>query len=132
MTNDQVRNLLCERFPRTFARDPAGRQPLKRGIDSDLVARLDGTVSRSAIKRVLGIYTSCLEYRATLIEGAARIDLDGNQAGAVTAGEAEHALATRPAKTEPTPSTPPTAPPQPKRLSLDDLRRAARERKGLA
>ena len=119
-------------FPQDIRRNPSGCQPLKLGIDHDLVARLGGMVSRSALKRALGIYTSCLEYRATLIEGAARIDLDGNQAGAVTAGEAEHALATRPAKTEPTPSTPPTAPPQPKRLSLDDLRRAARERKGLA
>ena len=132
MNDDQILDLLCERFPKALARDPARRQPLKRGIDRDLVARLDGTVSRSGIKRVLGIYTSCLEYRATLIEGAARIDLDGNPAGAVTAGEAEHALAPRPAKTKPTPSTLPTPPPQPKRLSLDDLRRAARERKGLA
>ena len=133
MTNDQVRNLLCERFPRTFARDPAGRQPLKRGIDSDLVARLDGTGSRSAIKRVLGIYTSCPEYRARLIEGATRIDLDGNPAGAVTAGEAAYALAPRPAKkTKPTTSPAPQPSPQPKRLGLEDLRRAARLRKGLA
>jgi ProP effector len=132
MNDDQILELLCERFPRTFARNPSGRQPLKLGIDRDLVARLGGIVSRSALKRALGIYTSCLEYRATLIEGAARIDLDGNPAGAVTAGEAEHALAPRPAKTKPTPSTLPTPPPQPKRLSLDDLRRAARLRKGLA
>ena len=132
MNNDQILELLCERFPRTFARNPAEQQPLKRGIDRDLVARLDGTVSRSALKRVLGDYTACPEYRAKLIEGAARIDLDGNPAGAVTAGEAEHALAIRPAKTKPTPSTPSAPPPKPKRLSLDDLRRAARLRRGLA
>ena len=72
MNDDQILDLLCERFPGTFVRNPAERQPLKRGIDRDLVARLDGTVSRSGIKRVLGIYTSCLEYRATPIEGAAR------------------------------------------------------------
>src|SRR6516162_7730588 len=105
MNDDQILELLCERFPRTFARDPAERPPLKRGIDRDLVARFDGTVSRSALKRVLGIYTACPEYRARLIEGAARIDLDGNPAGVVTAGEAAYALAPRAAKTKPTPST---------------------------
>ena len=129
MKNDQILDLLCERFPETFARDPAERQPLQRGIDRDLVSRLDGTVSRSALKRVLGIYTACPEYRARLIEGAARLDLDGNPAGAVTAGEAEHALAPAPMKTKPTPL--PEAP-KPKRASLDDLRTAARQRKGLA
>ena len=130
MSDDQILELLCERFPGTFARNPAERQPLQRGIDRALVACLGGIVSRSALKRMLSIYTACPEYRATLIEGAARIDLDGNPAGAVTAREAAYALAPRPAKTKPTPSTPPA--PKPKRLSLDDLRRAARQRKGLA
>ena len=130
MSDDQILELLCERFPGTFARNPAERQPLQRGIDRALVARLGGIVSRNALKRVLSIYTACPEYRATLIEGAARIDLDGNPAGAVSAREAAYALAPRPAKTKPTPSTPPA--PKPKRLSLDDLRRAARQRKGLA
>ena len=116
-------------FPQDIRRNPSGCQPLKLGIDHDLVARLGGMVSRSALKRALGIYTSCLEYRATPIEGAARVDLDGNPAGAVTAGEAEHALAPAPMKTKPTPL--PEAP-KPKRASLDDLRTAARQRKGLA
>jgi ProP effector len=133
MNDDQILELLCERFSRTFARNPAERQPLKRGIDRDLVARLDGTVSRSAIKRVLGAYVASPEYRAKLTEGATRIDFDGNPAGVVTAGEAVHALAPRPAKTPPAPPPPASpAPPQPKRLGLDDLRRAARLRKGLA
>jgi ProP effector len=131
MNDDQILELLCERFPKTFARDPAERPPLKRGIDRDLVARLDGLSSRTALKRVLGGYTACLEYRAKLIEGAARIDLDGNPAGMVTASEAAYALAPKPAKTKLTPSTPPALPPKPKRMSLDDLRRAARQRKGL-
>ena len=127
MNDDQILELLCERFPRTFARDPTARPPLKRGIDRDLVVRLDGLSSRTALKRALGGYTACPEYRAKLIEGAARIDLDGNPAGVVTASEVAYALAPKPAKT---PSTPP--PPKPKRMSLDDLRRAARQRKGLA
>ena len=130
MNDDQILDLLCERFPGTFVRNPAERQPLKRGIDRDLVARLDGLSSRTALKRVLGGYTACPEYRAKLVEGAVRIDLDGNPAGAVTASEAAYALAPKPAKTKLTPSTPPA--PKPKRMSLDDLRRAARQRKGLA
>ena len=132
MNNDQVLDLLYTRFPRTFVRNPAERQPLKRGIDRDLVARLDDIVSRNAFKRVLGVYTSCSEYRAKLIEGAARIDLDGNAAGAVTASEAEHALELEPVKIKPTSSTPPAPPPKPKRASLEDLRLAGQQRKGLA
>ena len=132
MNDDQILELLCERFPRTFARNPAERPPLKRGIDRDLVARLDGLSSRTALKRVLGGYTACSEYRAKLIEGAARIDLDGNPAGVVTAREAAYALTPRAAKTKPTPSTLPASASKPKRLSLDDLRRAARQRKGAA
>jgi ProP effector len=131
MNDDQILELLCERFPKTFARDPAERPPLKRGIDRELVARLDGASSRTALKRVLGGYTACPGYRARLIEGAARIDLDGNPAGVVTASEAAYALAPKPAKTKLAPSTPPAPPPKPKRMSLDDLRRAARQRKGL-
>ena len=125
MNDDQILELLCERFPGTFARDPAARPPLKRGIDRDLVARLDRLSSRTALKRVLGGYTACSEYRAKLIEGTMRIDLDGNPAGVVTAREAAYALAPRSAKTSP------ASPPKPKRMSLDDLRRAARQRKGL-
>jgi ProP effector len=132
MNDDQILDLLCERFPGTFARNPAERRPLKCGIDRDLVARLDGTVSRSAIKRALGAYVSCPEYRARLVEEAARIDLDGNAAGAVTASEAEHALELEPVKIKPTSSTPPAPPPKPKRASLEDLRLAGQQRKGLA
>jgi len=50
----------------------------------------------------------------------------------VTASEAAYALASKPAKTKLTPTTPPAPAPKPKRMSLDDLRRAARQRKGLA
>jgi ProP effector len=133
MNHDQVLELLCAHFPKTFARDPTDRRPLKRGIDRELVARLDSTISRSAIKRVLGAYVAGPEYRARLIEGATRIDLDGNPAGAVTAGEAAYALAPRPAqKIKPTTSAAPPSPPQPKRAGLEDLRRAARLRRGLA
>jgi ProP effector len=91
------------------------------------VARLDGLSSRTALKRVLGGYTACPEYRAKLIEGAARIDLDGNPAGTVTAGEAAYALAPKPAKTKPTPSTPP-APAPPPSASASSIVRRGRQR----
>jgi len=124
MNDDQILELLCERFPRIFARDPAERLPLKLGIDRDLVARLDGLSSRTELKRVLGGYTACPGYPAKVIEGAVRIDLDGNPASTVTANEAAYALAPKPAKTKPTPSTPPAlgSASTPKRLSLADLK----------
>jgi ProP effector len=90
--------------------------------------------------RLLGLamrlYTSNSGYlRASMISGADRIDLDGNPAGTVTEKDAANAAqqlawrAVRKARQK-VPATPP-APPAPtvKRLSLADLREAARLRK---
>jgi sRNA-binding protein len=42
---------------------------------------------------VLRIYTSRVSYLRAMVEGASRIDLDGNTVSTVTASEAEHAAA---------------------------------------
>jgi sRNA-binding protein len=132
MTDDQILDLLCERFPQTFARNPAERRPLQRGIGRETWILLAGEVGRHALKRVLLAYVTCSEYRVAVVEGAARIDLDGRPSGAVTANEAAQARRPQPAKTTPMPPPASTPSSQPKRLSLEDLRKAARERKGLA
>jgi ProP effector len=77
---------LIESFPAAFA--STGRKPLKLGIRDDLIAR--GIAAEVATKGLAAYCTSTGYLNATKA-GAVRIDLDGNEVGAVTAKEAEHA-----------------------------------------
>jgi ProP effector len=127
MAAAEILELLYAQFPAAFARDPADRQPLKCGIHRDLMARLEGAVSRKGLSRAIGAYVSDPGYRGKLVENAVRVDLDGNPAGAVTAREVEQAQR-KLARPAPSPAPDPAA----KGLSLADLRAAARRRKALA
>ena len=77
---------LVAAFPTAFFR--AGRKPLKLGIHDDLIAR---GVAQDVIQRGLSSYCQSVGYLAALKTGAARIDLDGNAVGTITADEASHA-----------------------------------------
>ena len=61
-----------------------------------------------------------------LVAGRPRIDLDGKPAGVVT--EAEAARAPKPVVQKPEPAAPAPKPEPKKRLSLTDLKEAARRR----
>ena len=87
-TVDAALDLLCETYPKCFVRYEARRQPLKLGIDRDLLAALDGAVTAHELGRALRIYTANRVYRRRLRAGAVRIDLAGNPAGIVTAEQA--------------------------------------------
>src|SRR5689334_23458534 len=75
----------CERFPLAFRprQAPPPWPALKIGIDRDILERIQ--VSRRLLKAALRHYTSYPSYRAGLVAGAARVDLDGVPAGEVTA-----------------------------------------------
>jgi sRNA-binding protein len=78
---------LAEFYPNCF-RQP--RKPLKIGIHNDIIARhpeLRPGVLTSALKT----YTRSLGYLETLKAGAARIDLEGDPVGTVTAADEEDA-----------------------------------------
>jgi ProP effector len=77
---------LVETFPDAFTR--TDRKPLKLGVHDDLLAR---GIDPDVIQRGLGSYCQSTGYLNATKAGAARIDLDGNEVGAVTAEEAEHA-----------------------------------------
>jgi sRNA-binding protein len=64
--------------------------PLAIGIHFDL-ARRHPDVPRGDIESFLCRYTRHPRYKAKLICGAARIDLDGNARGAVSERDAQHA-----------------------------------------
>lgn len=114
--------LLAERFPKCFAVYERRRRPLKLGIHHDIT-----DIDPAALTAALRSYVSADGYLCRCLVGAPRIDLNGEPAGVVTAEEAasskarlddnrKRAKQRREAR-------------QPKRLSLADLKAAARARK---
>ena len=64
--------------------------PLKVGIAAAIPARCPELEWR-VLKMALTAYTGRVMYLRGLVEGAARVDLDGNPAGEVTARDADYA-----------------------------------------
>ena len=121
--------MLRQRFPAAFARlDLTRRQPLKIGIRNDIIAAVP-EIAATEIGLALKIYAGHVSYLSQCVEGAARIDLDGEPAGVVTATEAAYAakLVAKIKRGRPTPVPPPASPPQ--RLTLAALKEAAAKRK---
>jgi ProP effector len=85
--------LLAATWPACFAVSFRDRKPLKIGIGKEVAALVEGAVTQEELDAALGLYTRQKAYLKALKEGAARVDLDGNPAGVVTAAEA--ALARR-------------------------------------
>jgi sRNA-binding protein len=75
--------ILIVQFPQCFGWND--HRPLKVGIHKDLEARgIDPRMLRLALPR----YCRHIDYQHALVEGATRIDLDGQPAGIVTSQEA--------------------------------------------
>jgi sRNA-binding protein len=64
--------------------------PLKKGITTDIARRFP-KIDDTDLGRAVGRHVNSLAYLRTCIKGAARLDLDGNAAGVVTAEEASYA-----------------------------------------
>ena len=122
--------LLAERFPNCFTLHEAKRSPLKINIAADILAALAGAISRRKLGYALSYYTHSNGYLAHMRAGAARIDLDGNTAGEVSPEHAGHAAERLTARTRnPAPRDLAKAkPPASKRITLADLREAAKRR----
>lgn len=86
--NQAALKLLMETYPEVFNRENV--RPLKIGIQEDLIE--DGKVAKNKIKRALASYVRAPQYFRSMVEGADRVNLQGESAGAVTAEEAAHAL----------------------------------------
>jgi ProP effector len=83
--------LLAEKYPRAVFMLEARRRPLKIGIDTDLIAQLDGALKPNELHNALRVYTSAAGYLARMHSGAVRIDLNGEAAGTVTVEAARKA-----------------------------------------
>ncbi len=129
--------LLAENWPKCFSVYEKRRRPLKIGIHHEILAAIGGVVTSAELSRGLRAYVGNKVYRSRLVAGAVRVGLDGEPAGEVTAGQAaaSSTLASSspasPASSCRSSPTPPTssAPAVPPRLSLADLRAAARRRR---
>lgn len=94
--------LLRAYFPACF-KDMKEIQPLKIGIKQDLVKHLstrDDIVlgDKACMVSSLAYYVSSAPYHKNVIEGAERIDLEGNPAGKVTTEEAQYSVECRKSK----------------------------------
>ena len=130
---DDLIAVLAEWWPRAFSVFERRRKPLKLGIHDDILAAAKGAISPDELKIALRFFCANVCYLRACVEGAARIDLDGEAAGCVSADEAAHAgqrLAQyrtrkpRPARPAPKPAEPTTRP-----ITLSDLRASAAARK---
>ena len=133
--------ILQRRWPQCFAWQNPGYRPLKIGIHEDILATPDLGLSKLEVRRCLTNLTNKVCYLRRFEVGAARIDLDGNPAGVVTAANVRwaqerlrwrqrkarakaHAAAAE-AKAKAAAAPPP-------RLSLAGLKTAALERRATA
>ena len=98
----RLRIELAEQFPITFAAPsaPAPWPAVKIGITRDLRSAMPD-MPWSILKAAMCLYTSSAPYLKGLVEGALRLDLDGNDTGVVTADQAEYAAARLAARATP-------------------------------
>ncbi|MBW9106059.1 ProQ/FinO family protein [Paraburkholderia phenoliruptrix] len=93
---------LQKRFPNAFPKNPAPKLPLKVGIFEDLVVHAkELSLTEAELRDAIKTWCRGGRYWKALAEGAVRVDLNGAEAGKVTAQEAAGAqrlLAHRAAK----------------------------------
>jgi ProP effector len=82
---------VATRYPQTFVLEKyRPHRPLKVGIAVDIMERCP-ELDRRKLGVGLAAYTRRVMYLKGIVAGAARVDLDGNACGEVSAGDAEHA-----------------------------------------
>ena len=83
---------LQRQFPKAFPKKPAAKVPLKLGVLEDLQQHA-AALQLTADEIKLAVKTWCdgRRYWDCMVEAAARVDLNGEPTGAVTANEAQHA-----------------------------------------
>ena len=86
------RGALIERL---YAEVPVFRdyQPLAIGIHKSLMERFHD-LDKGQVRTALHFHTGTTRYLKAIVEGAARLDLDGNASGVVTAEQQVQAVAT--------------------------------------
>jgi len=83
---------LQKRFPATFPKNPAPKVPLKVGIFEDLVPHAQELgLMEPVLRDAIRTWCRGTRYWTCLMEGAARVDLAGQEAGHVAQADAKRA-----------------------------------------
>jgi sRNA-binding protein len=150
MSYDDLIAKLALVYPGAFFVEQNARRPLAIGIHRDLRSDASHGLTDAELRTALHRYCTSPDYLASMIEGTDRIGLDGLAAGSVSAEavaaavkiarlsqksrerreiKAEKAVAVVPEQQTEKASTPaPITAPNGKRITLSDLRVAARQR----
>ena len=76
---------LQKRFPKTFPKNPSPKLPLKIGIFEDLLAHAtELALSETELRAAIKIWCRGSRYWTSMVEGAIRVDLSGEEAGRVS------------------------------------------------
>lgn len=131
--------LLAELFPRAFVVFEIRRKPLKIGIYNDILAKTNGAITPRELALALRFYCHNAGYLQAVARGEARVDLDGNSVGVVSAEQSAQAATElkiraqrqrrQRQKADTAKPATPTVAPTPKRISLSDLRVAGQRRR---
>jgi ProP effector len=84
MSYDLIEKLAAA-YPKAFFPNQADRRPLKLGIHHDLNSDKGHGLTGAEVRQAVGWYCQSLGYLAAMTLGAPRIDLNGMPAGRVTA-----------------------------------------------
>lgn len=92
----RILDWLIETFPAAFFKKSSDVKPLKIGILEDIIEfyqRLDSPpFSKKCLRLALNYYSASPYYLKSQIEGAARIDLSGNEVDYVSSQQAKYAF----------------------------------------
>lgn len=90
-----ILNWLIEHFPAAFFKKANEVKPLQVGVFDEILsfyARLDTPpFSKKALREAIRYYSHSPAYLRSQVEGAARVDLYGNEIDVVTAEQAKYA-----------------------------------------
>lgn len=89
----EMLEILMEKFPHTFFRDPTQIKPIQKYIHKRIRRVLNNKYSKEEITAALTIYTQQIHYCEKLMEGGQRIDLEGNPCGEISDQHQEDARA---------------------------------------
>jgi ProP effector len=113
LSPQQMLEILMEKFPHTFFKDPQQIRPIQKYIHKKIRRALNYEYTKEEVSAALAIYTQATDYCKQLILGGTRIDLEGNSCDEVSPKHIEDAKARmvgekpmRPAKKKKRQSTP--------------------------
>jgi len=75
---EKLLEILMEKFPNTFFREPEKIRPLQRYIHKKIRRVLNNEYSKNELSAALALYTQTIDYCRKMMEGGQRIDIEGN------------------------------------------------------